>query len=79
MQLLRKFASLEIENSEMKKKIEIRDERIKQLQVIKEMYTIEANPPLFLFHVASILGVIVRGFSYYVSFLHSAVAKQSWS
>lgn len=31
-QLLRKFASLELENGEFKKKIQLRDERIRQLE-----------------------------------------------
>ena len=31
-QLLRKFASMELENSEYKKKIVLRDDRIKQLE-----------------------------------------------
>jgi kinesin family protein 5 len=31
-QLLRKFASLELENSELRKKLVLRDERIKQLE-----------------------------------------------
>lgn len=32
-QLLRKFTSLELENGELKKKISLRNERIKQLEV----------------------------------------------
>ena len=31
-QLLRKFASLELDNGEMRKKVQLRDERIKQLE-----------------------------------------------
>ena len=33
-QLLRKFASLELENGEFRKKITLRDERIKQLEQV---------------------------------------------